>query len=511
MNLENGSRIALTSIDIEQKPGVTIVKDGDISGALGSQSVLLLSSSAGKKSTVTFNKGEVDMKHVRMMYSDNSSSLKAQYAQIKGDIRDAFFYFSERNSLSFSNLSFQVDLKCESVTAECDGVEWSSDGKVKLVGSISPFEANINGGSWALDSINTLRVTSGAIKAPLLKLDSTAAFFPISGRFNKFELQVDSQNFRLSSDSSVALASVKLRSNDINLSPDESYPSGSMSFDGSINSATFGNIDRVGVANASMSLSLSRKPADTVQIDDGTISASATVKDSANDDASASVNLSSIRASASELTADFSMALNSLGTTVRIPPEHKSEKEGGDLSSIEANINLHEVPIGVTLARPFIFSGKLTAKEGIVNIAPINGVPLALDISVPSQELVYINVNHRFPGGSENLCNPKVNLNGGVNRINGQADFALNNGSVSLNLRNFVLEGNISMSAEDRNCKYVAGLICGAIGSIAGPAGAISGAYLCASKVQAAEKQASEKINEAIHDTISSYKFTLGQ
>lgn len=513
INLESGTQVVFSSIDIEQKPGVTSIKDGDILGTLGSQSVLILTAGgSGKKSAVIFNKGEVALKHVGLSFGSGKSTFKAQYAQIKGDVRDAVVYFSERNSLSINSFVFQVDLRCSVASDDCYGVEWQSSGQVKATGTISPFEASINGGSWALDTSNALRVASGSIRAPLLKLDTASAFFPISGKLTKLDLQVESQDLTLATGASVALASVKLSSNDLSISSDESYPVGSALLAGAIKSATFGNLDSVVTANASMSLSLSRKPAESLRVETGSIDATAQVKSSVGDVGSASVYLSNIQAYSSSLSAGFVVRLDSYQTSVVVPADYKADTSGGDLLKVETQVNLRQVPISAALAQPIIFDGKLVVAGGVANVAQIRDVPLIINLGIGAQELVYVNVNLKPAAGpSTNACNPKVSLNGGTYRVNGLSDFGVANGSVSLVLRDFALQSDISMKAEDRGCKYVAGAVCGVIGSIAGPAGAIAGAYLCTSEVDKAENAASGKINEAVRSAITAYKFTLGQ
>lgn len=512
INLESGTQVVFSSIDIEQKPGITSIKDGDISGTLGSQSVLILTSGGGKKSTLIFNKGEVALKHVGMSFSSGKSSFRAQYAQVKGDVRDALVYFSERNSLSINSFVFQVDLKCSIAADDCYGIEWQSSGQVRATGTISPFEASINGGNWALDTSNSLRVASGGIRAPLLKLDTTSAFFPISGKLTKLDLQVESQDLKLATGASVALASVKFSSNDLSISADESYPVGSASIAGTIRSATFGNLDSVVTANASMNLSLSRKPADSLRVETGSIAATTQVRSSAGDVGSASVSLSDIQAYGSSLSSGFVVRLDSYQTSVVVPADYKADTSGGDLLKVETQVNLRQVPISVALAQPIVFEGKLAVTGGVANVAQLRDVPLGINLGIGAQELVYVNVNLKpVAGPSTNACNPKVTLNGGAYRVNGLSDFGVANGSVSLVLRDFALQSDISMNAEDRNCKYVAGAVCGVIGSIAGPAGAIAGAYLCTSEADKAESAASGKINEAVRNAITAYKFTLGQ
>lgn len=513
INLEKGSRLLFSSIDVENSPGVTSIRNGDISGALGSQSVILLSSSNHKNSSVIFDKGEVSLKHIVMTFANGGSSFKAQYAQMKGEARDANLFFSERNNLSFVNVSFQVDLKCVSPGDDCYAIEWHSGGQVKALGTISPFEANVRNGSWELDAVNSLRIIGGAIHAPILSLDTSSAFFPISGKFDKFSLHVDSQDMKLGPGVTVALASVQLESDQLTLSPDESYPHGAMKIIGSIKSATFGNVDAVGVSDASMSLRLNRKPADTVRVEDGTISARAEVKTSMGDRGAASVTLTNVKAYGNDVNASLSIELSSLRTTVTVPPQSKSDTGGGDLLKVETNVNIYEVPIGISLAQPILLNSKLQVVNGTTTVAPMREVPLALDMFVPAQELVYAKVNVKPAGGfSSNFCNPKVHLNGGTYRINGKVDFGVDTGKVNLVVKNLILEGDISMRAEDRNCKYVAGAVCGTIGALAGgPGGAIAGAYLCGANVQQAEEKASEKINEAVHQAITSYQYTLGQ
>ncbi len=512
INLESGSQVIFSSIDIEQKPGITLVKDGDISGTLGSQSVLILTSAAGKKSTAIFNKGEVALKHVGMSFSAGKSSFRAQYAQLKGDVRDALFYFSERNSLSLSNLAFQVDMRCLVAADDCFGVEWQSGGQVKATGTISPFVANVNGGSWALDTANSLKIASGTVEAPLLTLDTTSAFFPISGKLNKFDLQVESQNIKLATGATIALATVKLSSADLTLGADEAYPFGTMSIDGSISTAVFGNIDAIIVANAAINLAISRKPSDSVRVDNGSITANSEVRTSAGDKGSAAVSVGGIQAYGNDLTSKFNLRLDNYQTSVKTPAESKSDSSGGDLLKVETNVNLHEVPILVSLAQPIVFDGKLVVSGGVATIAQIKDVPLGINLGIPAQELVYVNVNLKpAVGPSTNACNPKVSLGGGNYRVNGQADLGVTNGSVSLTLRDFALQSDIDFSADDRNCKYVAGAVCGVIGGLVGPGGAIAGAYLCTSEVEKARKDASGKLNDAVRNAITSYKFSMGQ
>lgn len=512
INLESGTQVVFSSIDIEQKPGITSIKDGDISGTLGSQSVLILTSEGGKKTTATFNKGEVFLKHVGMSFILGKSTLRAQYAQVKGDVRDAAVYFSARNSLSVKSFVFQVDLKCNVAADDCYGIEWQSGGQVKATGTISPFEASIDGGNWALDTSNSLKVASGSIRAPMLKLDTSSAFFPISGKLSKLDLQVESQDLKLATGASVALASVRLISNDLSISADDSYPVGSVSIAGTIRSATFGNLDRIVTANASMKLSLSRMPADAVRVETGSIDATAQVRTSAGDVGSASVSLNDIQAYGNSLSSGFVVRLDNYQSSVIVPANYKSDTSGGYLAKVETQVNLRQVPISAALAQPIVFSGKLVVAGGVANVAQLRNVPLAINLAIGAQELVYVNVNLKpAVGPSTNFCNPKVTLNGGTYRVNGLADFGVTNGSVSLLLRDFTLQSDISMNAEDRDCKYVAGAVCGVIGSIAGPAGAIAGAYLCTADVAKAENEGSGKINEAVKNAITAYKFTLGQ
>lgn len=512
INLENGTQVLFESIDVEQKPGITLIKDGDISGTLGGGSVLVLNSADRNKSTAIFNKGKVALKHVSMSFGAGKSSLRAQYAQIKGDVRDALFYFSGRNSLSISNLAFQIDFKCSVVADDCYGVEWQSGGQVKATGTISPFDATINGGSWALDTSNTLRIASGAVRAPLLKLDTTSAFFPISGKFDKLELQVQSQDIKLATGATIALATVKLSSNDLTLSPDESYPFGAMVLDGSIRSATFGTVDAVVVAASVMNLAISRKAADSIRIDTGSITANAEVKTSAGNKGGASVSISEIQAYGNNFSSKLTIRLDSYQTKVVTPADYKSDTSGGALLKVEANVNLRQVPIAASLAQPIVFDGKLVVTNGAANVAQIKDVPLVIDLGIPAQELVYVNVNVKPLGGaSTNFCNPKVSLKSGTYKVKGRADLGVTNGSVFFALRDFALQSDISMDVEDRNCKYVAGAVCAVIGSLTGPGGAIAGAYLCTSEADKAEHEASGKINVAVSNAITSYKFTMGQ
>lgn len=512
INLEKGSQVKLSSIEIEQSPGITLIKNGDILGSLGSQSIIILSSENGKKSTAIFDEGRIDLKSVKLSYSNDISRFSAQYAKVSGTVRDALLNFSDRNSLSFSNASIQIDLRCENAQADCDGVQWSSDGEVHLTGTISPLEMNINGGSWSLDSSNTLKVVSGTLAAPLLRLDTEAAFFPISGVFNRLEMDIAAQDFKLSSGVNAALASVRLSSDNLVLDPNEGYPYGEMSFSGSLNSLILGNMDRVGVADALIDLSLSRKQSDVVRVMDGTVNAAVTVRTSNGDYGSASLNISNLRSYRSDVDADFGLSVDSLSTLIKTPAGSTTATEGGNLGKIEAIINVKEVPISASLSAPMVMNGKISVRGSDVNIDEIADVPLAIAIALPQKELVYINVNAKPPaGGGFNICNPKVTLGEGSYIINGSSSFSVERSKVRFGVDNFKLSSDISMSADDRNCSYVAGLICGAIGAIAGPGGAAAGAYLCASQVENAESEASTKFNDAIRSTLSSYRYSVGQ
>lgn len=243
---------------------------------------------------------------------------------------------------------------------------------------------------------------------------------------------------------------------------------------------------------------------------DGSISAQTSVKDSVGDSGAATVSLSEIHAYGNESTSKFRFSIDSFQTNLVLPGADRTESTGGDLARTEADIHLRNVPIQVSLAQPIVFQGYLSVKNGMSDIPLMRDVVLPISISLqPDQELIYVNVNQKTPI-SVNLCNQKVILNGGTNRIDGKADLGVTKGAVSLALRDFALQTDIGMRADDRNCQFVASLICGSLGATLGPVGAIAGAYLCENAVGQAEHDASGKINEAIHNAISGFKYSLG-
>jgi hypothetical protein len=105
------------------------------------------------------------------------------------------------------------------------------------------------------------------------------------------------------------------------------------------------------------------------------------------------------------------------------------------------------------------------------------------------------------------LCAPKVTLAGQRLTITGKVDLWGSSDGGRVRVYDAQPSGPVDASVDDRGCSEVGALICGAIGSIAGPIGTIGLAIICSAKIETEEAKLSNEIRDQSVEMVREFHY----
>jgi hypothetical protein len=472
-----------------QNAGIKFVKTGgtaEISGGrmtinLGPNTVIDLLTHPSYPSQISLNRAKAKFSDLRLSFTGAAMEIGARYANLEDiQVSGADIAFSESNSLSIGPTSFGALLGCDEQQAasdQCLGFSWSA-GKPNLIGRISGLNATLRSGTFALSNGGKVNLApGGTVTADNIYIDTrrlNSAKNPIRGRFTKFMADLTGQALAIDKDNTINTATVHLQSSDLTFVPEDKYPTGSLSFDGSLTGASNGTFGNVPMANATVSFLARRDVNGPVAISNGKVRGNAVVRDGAAI-GNITVALDNVVFSAGYGRADVSVDITSASYTIDVPQEKKPGKN--------IDWDRKEIIIPLSLLDPINITNQPITIEANRWKVPDIMRTFRVGFSLKNEELLYL-LAHKDIGIAEPKCSMKVKYVADSYVITGQLKLVLGGGNNAFSIDTLNLDKGIAVDPDLGSCDDVIDVACGLVGNVAmGPIGAVAAAMICQKKV----------------------------
>lgn len=499
--LAPSTQVALEQIQMKRQGNQFSIARGSVLGELGRGSTVVLSTNQARSSLINVMGARVQLAGLTYLSADGRNELAFARGNFDAQLQSADLWMNELTNirLGYTNLNLILGCADPALPPNCPGARWTNDA-VEVRGLIQAFATQIDGGQFPISNVGSTRIARGRIEADALQLDSTNRVSPITGLIKTVELAFEGDDLLLDRSTRVTAARVDLKSTNLTFTPRESLPIGIISLEGSVTRATAEGIGRVDLTDATAKLKIERRENDEPRISEGELSAKTKMRLEGGSYASGSIDLRDVRYHHGEGNGNLRLSVDEGRYTFTTPGGRKTE--GGDLARVEINVKPIDIEVG--LRSPFVLGPtRIEAAYSRWSIARVTNSPLRLYLKIPAGELVYAPV--RGPVGT--ICAPKVNLLGQRSSLNAQVDAFASNQGGGVKVHDAEVSEPVQADVDDRGCSEAAGLICGVIGSVAGPIGAAALAMICASRVEEGEAQLEEQIRTRSLELVEDFHY----
>lgn len=478
------------------------LENGSITGRLGEGTNVVLSSQQGRLSSLYLLGADVDLNGIHLSDDGSGPALRVRRGSFKTKLKSAELWFTSDASirLDYTNLDFVIGCT-PADPASCVGVEWSSKGVV-VKGTISNFATNISGGQFPLSEAGMTEIKSGKINTGVLTLDSTDPVSPIVGPITDFAVSFEGQDLFLDGQTRIKAARVDLESRDLAFVKGEALPTGNLLLKGDITRFEASGLGTVTTIDGSLNMKVRRLAADSPEFHEGEITAKSRVRLEGTNYAEGTLEMRDLRYYKGYGEAKGKLTIDKAQYAFQTPGDSKSDSN--TLARVKVNVRAADVTAelrnGVVLG-PF----EVESSHSEWKVDPIKDVPFALNVRIPKHELVYAPIELKATGST--LCAPKVNLAGQTKLVQGKVDIDANSAGGRVLVHSITSDGPVDADVDDRGCSEVAALICGLVGSVAGPIGTVALAMICNGKVEDAEAGFEENIRTLSTEEVKTFKY----
>lgn len=510
--LTSGSLLQFQNVRMAANGTTLEITDGVLKGALGSGTTISVGSVEDQISRITLSQGfDVLFSGLRMMFDGTTASISATSGSIKLFASSADLNFSKNMRLLLGNVQLHMIFTCGADAPEgCVPFHSSSDGTIVAKGHILPSTTVIRGGHIAMSNQNKLIIDNGSVQTSDLIFDTENRITPLYGSFAKIDISMLAQDWELDNKTKVGTASLRIKSDNLRIESADEAPTGNMIITAQITELTASGIGSFGVITAESSLEfyISRKFKDDMQIENGKITGKANFRGDGTN--------GTIRFILKELlfyrgigSAKLGFFVDDLSTRyVLNEPRSQEGFPGGRTTVVVSNI-----AISANLAEKVGFDNiDIKIRDGEWKAVDVNNLDVKINIGIPTGKLVDIDVEL---GGGDlgapyvRVCNPQLIVRTGAYTLNGKADFSLSDAK-KFRAYGFSMTPAIDVEIDKGGCDHTAAAICGLIGMIAGPVGALAMAIACGEAVDEKKEELHSKISEDVTSWISNLKVDVG-
>lgn len=513
LNVAPGTRIAFSNLQLKRSEEVTLVENGELSGALGGNSVLTIANAEGRSSIVSIAQAEATLTGLRMEFGPDSAKLSSRSGRFTLVANSADLHLSNEVNLLLGASNFSINFECADVGSNCTPVEWSNNGDTTVQGRILPSAASLRGGSISFPGQNSLQIAGGEVELAELRVNTRNTTTPITGRIQRFEVDLRTQDWRIDENARVGAAAVKFFSDDLELQVGDPYPVGTALVEGQLTELTATGIGRfiTVAAQSKFRLAVGRNPRDDMRITDGRIDAQITASGDYDSRAKATLALRDLIYYRGLGSAKLDFAVTEARATYKVAPEGAEQGFPGGRTVVSFTPR----NIALELSNPPRFSNvDIRIQNGRWEVPP-QSTALQVELNVATGELAYFNV--QLGGGDANLpyrtiCGPHLNINRGNYVLKANLKLSLSSAESKLELSNFTLQPPFDADVDDRGCNRLGQAICAfAGGAIAGnPLLGIAFGIACGRELDEYKEKMNTQIRDGAASLISNLNLAVG-
>ncbi len=503
LKLAAGSQVKIDQMQVAQGKAARFeMKNGSVSGRLGEGTTIGFGSVQGKPSSVQLINADVSLAGLSISSHGSSTTLSAQRGQFQSRVKQADLWLAPDMNLRLGYTNLNFFLGCpEQGPAPCTPVEWGSTG-AKVRGTIAEFATQITGGQFPFSNAGATRIGQGSIEAGTLTLDSTRSASPVTGQINKLDLKFSGEDIVLDPQTRIRAALVTLSSSDLKLVDGETLPAGTLDVAGEVTRIIGGALGGVATGDGKLKLRISRKNGDEPEVKDGELMARSHIRLEGNNYADGTIEVRNFNYYRGHGSARLKLTVDKASYTITTPNGRRTE----DNSVAKVEVNVRPAQIPVSLAQAFVVGPlDINASGSTWRIQPATQVPLKLALDIPRHELVYAPIKEKALGST--LCAPKVHLAGQRMTITSKVDLWASSGGSRVRVYDPAASGPVDASVDDNGCSEVGALICGLIGSVGGPMGAIALGIICHAKIEEKEGELSNSLRDKSIELVEQFHF----
>jgi hypothetical protein len=490
--LSPGALVKIDQMQLTQGPAARFdIRNGSITGRLGDGTTVSLGAVQGHPSSLLLINAEASLSGLNIVSQGNITTMSALRGQFQARVKQADLWLAPDSNLRLGYTNLNFFLGCpDGSPATCLPVEWGTSG-AKVKGTIAEFATQITGGQFPFSNAGATRIGQGVIDSGTLSLDSTRPVSPVIGQINRLELKFSGEDIILDPQTRLGAALVTLTSSDLRLVSGEALPAGTLDVVGDVTKVTGGALGAVTTGDGKIKLKIARREGDEPEVRDGELTARTHVRLEGNNYADGTLEVRNLAYYRGHGSGRLKLTVDSGGYTVTTPADRRTESN--DLAKVE--VNVRPADIRVTLAQPFVVGPvDMNSTGSSWRIQPATGLPLTLALQIPAHELVYAPIKDRALGGT--ICAPKVNLAAQRLTISSKVDLWAASSGSRVSVHDANPSGPVDASVDDNGCSEVGALICGLVGTVAGPIGAAALAIICHARIEDKEAELSNTIRD---------------
>jgi hypothetical protein len=255
--------------------------------------------------------------------------------------------------------------------------------------------------------------------------------------------------------------------------------------------------------DGTLKMNVRRRAGDAPEVTFGEVDAKSRVRLEGNNYADGTLQVRDLRYYQGFGSAKARLSIDRAQYDIQTPRDRKDE----DNTFARVEINIRPATVRVSLKQAFIlgpFDVKASHSAWTID-PPVRDQPFVLAAAIPSHELVYAPIKEKLTGST--LCAPKVRLAGQTSTISGKVNLRASSEGGKVSVHSLTSDGPIDADVDDNGCSEVAALICGAVGSLGGPIGAIALAALCGKKIEDAEAEFEEQIRTISGTQVARFRY----
>lgn len=512
LNLTAGSFISFDNFKIGVQAEKFEMSDGTISGAVGDNSQIRLASNTGIESSLFIQSADLQLNGVTIQYNGKTGRLSGTSGSFALVTRASRLAMSPNTLVLLQSANLRLNLACAAgASAGCLPFVWSSDGGVVVKGTIPAAAVHLEqGGYLALPGQNKLTIEGGEMLTDVLTVDSENKVTPIRGKMQNLKLRLAAQDWIFDSNTRLKAATFGLWTTSLEVLENDPFPVGAVNVDATVTEFTAKGLGNVRFASGSGKIlaKVMREAGDDPKLEgsvSGTVAATGGGPDAS---ARVTVAFNDIRYYRGYGSAKFDFSVDEATAVYRTPYEERDEGVPGGKFEIKAP----SLPITMRLAAKFGFQNvDLKVDKGDWTMANVDNVPLAIDVSLPA--MTAAKAQHYFGnstlGYTSTSCRPEVKAVGATYRISGTADLKFGEKQKQIVTRGFTIDRPLEADLDASDCKVVAFISCGVIGSMLSPTAGVVAALACGKKVDEAKQQFQETIRDKTYEFVQQLNFTL--